>query len=171
MVCKPERDFLDGLPRDGLFPPLFRNSSQNLGSSVWCQWNISNANVTDGIYFKPYIFLSRVRQTPTPAVHPIQMFLWRKTGRQCAEKQSDRHRPSWKKQRYNQFFSRPSSFFASCARSVMGHLWKLLLKHMFGLLQYFIVWFIIEVQEIFSSLGRNRMCGIEEWPCLWYCII
>uniref|UniRef100_A0A8C0W4S1 Uncharacterized protein n=1 Tax=Castor canadensis TaxID=51338 RepID=A0A8C0W4S1_CASCN len=40
-----------------------------------------------------------VRQIPTLAVHPIQMYLWRKIGRQCAERLSDRRRPSWKKQR------------------------------------------------------------------------
>lgn len=46
-----------------------------------------------------FLVLCRVRRTPTPAVHPIQMYLWKKTGKQCGERQSDRPRHSWKKQR------------------------------------------------------------------------
>uniref|UniRef100_A0A8C9Q1W1 Uncharacterized protein n=1 Tax=Spermophilus dauricus TaxID=99837 RepID=A0A8C9Q1W1_SPEDA len=55
-----------------------------------------------GFIIKELVLVSRsfwVRQTPTPAVHPIQMCLWRRTGRQCAEKLNDRPRHSWKKQR------------------------------------------------------------------------
>lgn len=51
------------------------------------------------IYFIIYIILRRVRQTPTPAAHPIQMCLWKRTGRQFVGKLSGRPRPSWKKQR------------------------------------------------------------------------
>uniref|UniRef100_A0A8C2MKM7 Calcium channel, voltage-dependent, beta 2 subunit n=1 Tax=Cricetulus griseus TaxID=10029 RepID=A0A8C2MKM7_CRIGR len=40
-----------------------------------------------------------VRQTPTPAAHPIQMCLWKRTGRQYVEKLNGRPRHSWKKQR------------------------------------------------------------------------
>lgn len=46
-----------------------------------------------------FFFPHRVRRTPIPAVHLIQMYLWKKTGKQCGERQSDRPRHSWKKQR------------------------------------------------------------------------
>lgn len=55
---------------------------------------------TQELCYDKYVFLfCRVRQTLTPAVRLIPMFLWRKTGRQYAEKQSARLRPSWKNPR------------------------------------------------------------------------
>uniref|UniRef100_A0A0A6YY52 Calcium channel, voltage-dependent, beta 2 subunit n=1 Tax=Mus musculus TaxID=10090 RepID=A0A0A6YY52_MOUSE len=59
---------------------------------------------TVGLMIKELVEASRkdtfwVRQTPTPAAHPIQMCLWKRTGRQYVEKLSGRHRHSWKKQR------------------------------------------------------------------------
>lgn len=56
-------------------------------------------------------------------------------------------------------FSLPSSSFASCAGSMMGHLWKFLPKRMFGFWQYFIVWFKRGIRNecIFFPSSKKKM--------------